>query len=80
MKEIWKNSKGNTGQFFQTQMFIAGIQQPIQKEIMKPTNANFQAVYEAILDLDIIQQDNKAAKPAVVTTVEENKSPLPDYN
>jgi len=44
-------------------MFITGLHEPIRKEIMKCTYANFMAVYEATLDLEIIKQDNKATKP-----------------
>jgi hypothetical protein len=42
---------------------------------MKCTYANFQAIYETSLDLEIIQQDNKAAKPVVVAAMEEVATP-----
>jgi hypothetical protein len=53
------------------QMFIAGLHEPIRKEIMKTAYASFQAVYEAALDLEVIQQDNRAAKPVTIAAVEE---------
>jgi hypothetical protein len=59
----------STGQIFQMQMFIAGLHEPIVKEIMKTVYASFQAVFEAALDLEVIQQDNKAAKPMTITAV-----------
>ncbi len=46
---------------------------------MKCTYANFQAVYRASLDLEIIQQDNKTAKTVVVAAVEEGAS-TPEYD
>ncbi len=57
----------------QQQMFTARLHEPIHKEIMKPTYASFQAVYEAALDFEVIQQDNRIAKPVMVATI--NKVP-----
>jgi hypothetical protein len=77
-KLIYNNSLTNTGQFLQTQMCIARLQKPIHKEIIEHMYANFQAVYKAALDLEIIRQDNKAAKPVTMAAVgETSPSPLP---
>jgi hypothetical protein len=61
------------GKFFQLQIFIAGLHKPIRMEIMKCTHANFQAIYEDTLDLEIIQHDNKATKTVMVVAVEVGK-------
>jgi hypothetical protein len=34
-RKIWKDLKVTLGQFFQTQLFIAGLHEPIRKEVMK---------------------------------------------
>jgi hypothetical protein len=60
-------------------MFITGLHDPIQKEIMKLACAKFQAVYEATLDLEVIQQDNKIAKPMTVATVREASPATCEY-
>jgi hypothetical protein len=59
-KKPWIDTKVTLGQYFQTQIFIASLNDLIYKEIMKCTYANIQAIYK------IIQQDNKAVKPVIV--------------
>jgi hypothetical protein len=78
-KLIYDNSLTNTRPFFQNQVFIASLHKPIHNEIPKCTYTNFQAIYEAALDLEIIQQDKKAAKPVTVADVGEN-SPSPSVS
>jgi hypothetical protein len=78
-KQTFDNLARNSGQFFQTQMYIAGLHEPIRKENMKCTYANFQAVFDEALDLEVIQQDNKAAKPSTVVAVEETNPANTQY-
>ncbi len=61
-------------------MFIAGLHEPIRKEIMKHMYAIFQAVYKVALDLEIIQRDNKAAKTVMVAATEENNNRTTEYD
>jgi hypothetical protein len=61
-KKIWKDTEVTLGQFCQNLLFIAGLHEPIRKEVMKNTYDNFLAVYKAALDKEIIQLDNKMAK------------------
>ncbi len=41
---------------------------------MKCSYANFQAVYQATLDLEIMHQDYETAKPVMVATMEDGAS------
>jgi hypothetical protein len=50
---------------FQTQLFNAGLQENIHKELMKGTYGSFQGA----LDLEVIQKENKAPKPVTVAAV-----------
>jgi hypothetical protein len=61
----------NTAAFFQRQLSITGLHEPVRKEIMKWTYDNFQAIYEATLDFEVIQQDNAATKPITVAAIKE---------
>jgi hypothetical protein len=65
-KSDWIATERSMMQHFQTQLFIACIQDKIQKELMKNTYDNFQAMYKAALDLKVIQHKNKMAKPVTV--------------
>jgi hypothetical protein len=58
-------------------MFIAGLHEPIRNEIMKCTYTNFQAIDEVALYFEIIQQDNKAAKPMTVAAIGNPSLPPP---
>jgi len=72
---VFHDATQHTRQFFQMQIFITGLHEPIQKQIMKTTYNSFQAVYEATLDLEVIQQDYKSAKPVTIATVEVEATP-----
>jgi hypothetical protein len=48
------------------QLFIARLQDGILKELMKNTYT-IQAIYEAPLDFEVIQEENKPVKPIIFT-------------
>jgi hypothetical protein len=72
-KAPYDTSAKNIAAFSQQQMFTNGFHEPIHKEVVKQTFASFQAVYQAALDFEVIQQDNRTAKPVMVATI--NKAP-----
>jgi predicted component of type VI protein secretion system len=53
-------------QYFQAQLFIAGLQDNIHKELMKSSYKSLQATDKAALDLEIIHKESKAVKPVTV--------------
>jgi len=55
-------------QYLQIQIFNAGLQDNLCKEIMETAHGIFQATYEAALGLEVIQDENKPAKPIIVAT------------
>jgi hypothetical protein len=65
-RKLGTDSEKYLGQYCQIQLFITGLQDQIQKELMKSTYANFWATYEATLDLEVIQEDDKPVKPVTV--------------
>jgi hypothetical protein len=66
LKAEWEASERSVMQYLQMLLFIARLQDDICKEIMKTTHGTLQATYEAALDLEVIQSENKPAKPITV--------------
>jgi hypothetical protein len=78
-QKVWRDAEVALGQFIQTQLFIAGLHESIQKDIMKRTYTSFCAICKATLDVEVIQKDNKAAKLVLVAAMEEGAS-TPEFD
>ncbi len=53
-------------QYFQMWLFIASLQDDTCKELMRTAHGTFQATYEAAVDLEVIQSENKTIKPIIM--------------
>jgi hypothetical protein len=59
IKSDWIATDRSMTKYFQMQLFITGLQDKIQKELMKNTYTNFKATYEATLDLEVTNMSTK---------------------
>ncbi len=53
-KEAWLQTKEILGEYFQMQLFIAGLHDNLCRELMKANKDTSPEVYEAALNLEVI--------------------------
>ncbi len=67
-KAAWIVNQKKLAQFFQTQLFIAGLCITSSHKVMKTSKTTWKDAYHAIMDQDVTQNDVPIKKGPIVAT------------